>query len=63
MYFADRVGFYIGACIVALYDITPLPGETLLDPKKVEFSDTAFPCVHILMNLQLLTVMTAYLLD
>jgi hypothetical protein len=54
MYFADRVGFHIGVCIISLYDIIPVSGENLPDSKRVKFSDTAFRCVNILRMSQLL---------
>jgi hypothetical protein len=41
MYLADRLAFHIVATTVSLFRILPLEGNTLPDPKDIEWSDTA----------------------
>jgi hypothetical protein len=45
MYLADKLAFHIVATIVSLFNIVPLEGKKVPDPKTVEWEDGAIQYV------------------
>jgi hypothetical protein len=46
MNLADRLAFHIVATIISVFEIVPLEGKTLPNPKDVEWSDTGIQYVN-----------------
>jgi hypothetical protein len=54
MNLADRLAFHIVATIISVFELVPLEGKTLPNPKDVEWSDTAIQYVNQYLDPNLL---------
>lgn len=42
MHFADRTGFHLAVCVMALFNVSPLPGQTVPWYEEFEYTKTFF---------------------